>query len=267
MKRSLAVLAACCMAAANLPPAGAQTVPPPPSAHDTTDSAGAKAMLMRMADHLAKAQSFSVTMDTGYDVVQDSGQKIEFNEVRRIVLNRPDDLRIDIERGNGRKEQVFFDGKDVTLFNPGENIFARLDRPGSVDDILYYIVQDLQTRIPLSVLLVTTLPQEMQKRITEVAVVDEVAIGDQPTVHLAARTDEVDFQVWITHGDEPVPLRAVLTYRRAPGQPQFWAILRDWNFRPAIDPAAFAFVPPAGAERVAFMVPAPGKAGPSRVGR
>ncbi len=107
----------------------------------------------------------------------------------------------------------------------------------------------------------------MQKRITEIAVVDEVTIGNQPTVHLAARTNDIDFQVWVARGDEPVPLRAVLTYKKATGQPQFWAMLRDWNFHPAIDPASFTFVPPAGAEGVAFMVPAAGKAGQSRVGR
>src|SRR3954447_26537732 len=116
MMRYLHLFAACCLAAISLPPAMAQQKPPPPSVQDSTDSAQAKTLLMRMAEYLAKAESFSLTMDAGYDVVQESGQKIEFDEVRHIVLDRPDDLRIDIERGNGRKEQVLFDGKDVTLF-------------------------------------------------------------------------------------------------------------------------------------------------------
>jgi hypothetical protein len=51
-----------------------------------------------MANYLAQAQSFSVTIDAAYDVVQASGQKIEFGEVRQILLNRPDDLRIDLQK-------------------------------------------------------------------------------------------------------------------------------------------------------------------------
>jgi hypothetical protein len=255
------------MTAASLSPAQAQQSASPRAEQDATDPAQARALLMRMGDYLAKAPSFSVTMAASYDVVQASGQKIEFDETRSILLDRPNDLRIDIERGNGKKETVLFDGKDVTLFNAGENVFARLGRPGSVDDILHYIVSDLQTRIPLSVLLVTTLPQELQKRVTEVAVVDEVTFGGQPTVHLAARSEDVDFQVWIARGDQPVPVRVVLTYKHAAGQPQFSAMFHDWNFHPKADPASFAFVPPAGAESVAFMVPAAGKAGRSRVGR
>ncbi len=44
------------------------------------DPAQAKALLTRMADHLAKAQSLSVTMDAGYDVVQELGAE---DRVRR----------------------------------------------------------------------------------------------------------------------------------------------------------------------------------------
>ena len=55
----------------------------------------ALAVLKRMAEFLTQAQRFSVTVDTGFDVVQDSGQKIEFGETRQIVLRRPDRVRIE----------------------------------------------------------------------------------------------------------------------------------------------------------------------------
>ena len=35
----------------------------------------ARAIMMRMADYLSKAQRFSVTADTGFDAVQEFGQK------------------------------------------------------------------------------------------------------------------------------------------------------------------------------------------------
>jgi hypothetical protein len=53
----------------------------------------AMAVLERMAELLTQAQRFSVTVDTGFDVVQDSGQKIEFGETRQIELRRPDRVR------------------------------------------------------------------------------------------------------------------------------------------------------------------------------
>jgi hypothetical protein len=77
--------------------AGGQTPNTAASEHD----ARAMAILKRMADFLSQTQRFSVTVDTGFDVVQDSGQKLEFGETRKIVVRRPDRVRIDITTGDG----------------------------------------------------------------------------------------------------------------------------------------------------------------------
>ena len=267
MMRYLAVLAACLMATSSLSPAAAQPNASKPPAQDATESAKAKALLLRMADYLAKAQSFSVTMDVSYDVVQPSGQKIEFDETRKVTLSRPDKLRIDGMEADGDEHQVRFDGQDIVLYSPKEKVFGKLTRPGSVDETLYYIVNEMQTRLPLSLLLVTPIAAELEKRVSEISLVERATVDGKPTDHLAARTDDLDFQVWIATGDVPVPLRVVITYKKEPGQPQFRATLSDWNFSPKIDPAMFTFVPPAGTERVAFMVPAAAKAAPSAKGK
>ena len=257
MLRYLAGLAACLMAAASPVIVQAQQSPSSPPVQVASDPAQAKALLMRMADYVATAQAFSVTVDASYDVVQGSGQKIEFGEIRHIILRRPDDLRVDLEQRDGAKEQVFFDGQKLTLFSPGENIYASLKRPGSVDDTINYFVYNLQTRLPLSVLLETSLPRALEQGVTEIAAVNDETLAGRAVEHLAARAKNVDFQVWIATGEEPVPLRVLITYKFAAGQPQFSASLSDWNFHPKIDPSEFVFVPPAGAESVAFMVPAP----------
>jgi hypothetical protein len=262
MTRYWAVLLACFLAASNLPPAVAQQTPAPSASRDTAGAIEAKALLLRMATFLAKAQAFSVTMDVSYDVVQPSGQKIEFDETRKVTLSRPDRLRIDVEEADGDEHQVRFDGQDIVLFSPKEKVFGKLTYPGSVDKALYHIVGEMQTRLPLSLLLVTSIAEELQKRVSEISLVERATVDGKPTDHLAARTDDVDFQVWIATGDVPVPLRVVITYKKDAGQPQFRATLRDWNFNPKIDPASFTFVPPVGAERVGFMVPSAGNAGP-----
>jgi hypothetical protein len=91
----------------------------------------AMAVLKRMAEFLTQAQRFSFTVDTGFDVVQDSGQKIEFGETRQIVLRRPDRVRIEATKRNGSKGGMFFDGKDIAVFNAKENVYATAARPGT----------------------------------------------------------------------------------------------------------------------------------------
>jgi hypothetical protein len=44
----------------------------------------------------------------------------------------------------------------------------------------------------------------------------------------------------------------VITYKKAAGQPQFWAQFSDWNLAPAVSDATFAAQIPAGAQKIAF---------------
>ena len=124
----------------------------------------AMAVLKRMAEFLSQAQRFSVTLDIGFDAVQDSGQKIEFGETRQIVLRRPDHLRVDATKRDGAKSTLLFDGKDITVFHPQENVYATVAKPGSVDEAIAYFVQDLDMRLPLAELLTSQLAQRCRSR-------------------------------------------------------------------------------------------------------
>jgi hypothetical protein len=77
----------------------------------------------------------------------------------------------------------------------------------------------------------------------------------------------VDFQLWIADGDQPPPLRAVLTYKNDPGQPQFRAQFSDWNLAGEPPDSTFTFAPPVGANKIPFAAAlsqiAPGSKGAS----
>ena len=191
-----------------------------------------------------------MTMTSNYDVVQDDGQKVEFGEVRHVLIDRPNHMRVQAEMSNGETLTMYFDGKTFIMFSPKEDVFAKLEKPGSVDDVMKFIVLDLQTPIPLSMLLLASIKEELEKRITEVDYVEQTSIAGKPADHLAAWTADIDFQVWVAQGEQPLPLRVVITYKRAPGQPQFSADLSDWNLAPKIEESAFAFSPPAGAQAI-----------------
>ena len=211
-------------------------------------------ILLRMADFLAKAPALGVTVLSSYDAIQEDGEFIEFGDRRRIELLRPDRLRIEVERSDGDKGGVVFDGKAFIAFKTADNIYAVAETPGTVDTALVYVVKELQIPLPLARMFTTTFPQQMEQLVRSIAYVETNRLFDIPTDHLAVRGDEVDFQIWIAQGDAPLPRRVIITYKDAPGEPQFRALLSDWSLT-AVDAGRFAFTPPAGAERVPFIVP------------
>ena len=209
--------------------------------------------LMGMARFLAGAQQFSFRMNAGYDVVQKSGQKIEFEELRKVTLVRPDRLRVDTERSDGDKAVTLFDGQDITIVSPNQKVFASTSKPGDVDDAIFYLLGGLKLQLPLAMMYLTSLPLELKLRVHSVELVEQSMIMDVPCDHLAVRSKEVDFQIWIPAQGDPLPRRFVITYKNAPGQPQFRANLSDWNLSPNPPSGFFSFSPPEGFVKIAFL--------------
>jgi hypothetical protein len=215
--------------------------------------AEAKALLMKMADFLARTQRYSVTVRGSYDAVQASGHKLEFNELRKVTVSRPDKLRVEAEHSDGSSHQLVYDGKEIVIASTPENVYAAAPRPGTIDDAVVYFRKDLRMRLPLAAMLLTTLPAELERRMTGSEYVEETGILGQPAHHLYVQGDTVDLQVWIAAGKEPVPLRLVLTYKLEEGQPQFRAQFADWNLSPTLGASTFELKPAGSARKIAFL--------------
>ncbi len=220
----------------------------------TESQTEAASLLKAMTEYLAGLKSFSVAFRSGYDVVQPSGQKIEFGESRRVSLARPDRLRVEEIASDGKRDLAIFDGGNISVLDADSNVFAQVPQPGSLDESLVYFVRQLRMRMPLALLLTTRLPEALTGRVKTLDLVESTEILGIPAHHIAGRTDSVDFQFWIRDGKQPLPMRVVITYKESPGQPQYWASFADWNTSPQFAKTTFEFTPPSGATKVPFAV-------------
>jgi hypothetical protein len=228
-------------------------------AAESPSQAEARAILMRMANFLASAQSFRVNLRSGYDAVQASGQKIEFGEYRTVTMGRPTRLRVEGQRSDGASTLVVLTGQEIVLVDFDSKVYATTPQPGPLDTSIVYFVRDLGMRLPLAALLLSRLPADLQDRVRSVNYVEKTSIFGVASHHLAARGDTVDFQVWIADGDKPLPQRIVLTYKTAVGQPQYWAQFMDWDLEPKIDDATFSGHVPDGLQKIMFAAQLPHK--------
>jgi hypothetical protein len=230
---------------------GRESAPPRSEAAATPPDAGD--VLRGMTTFLAAAERFSVRVESSYDVVQDSGQQIEFGESRQIIVDRPDRLRVDVEQSDGDRHFVVYDGANLTAYSLTRNVYATAAVTGGVDTAVKYFVKELQMKMPLAVLLTSGLREELERRTRSLDYVERTRLLGVPAHHVAGRADTVDYQFWVAEGAEPVPLRVVLTYKDAEGQPQYRASFHDWDFAPKTRESQFAFTPPEGAQKIAFL--------------
>jgi hypothetical protein len=230
----------------------------PVNARSDADQRAAK-RVEAMASFLAKAPRLSVTADSTYDVVQNSGQKIEFGELRVMTLRRPDRVRIEATRRDGARRGLVFDGKQLAAFDLDQKVYATVAKEGTTDAAFDYIKNDLDMRLPLSDLLASNLPQKISDMLGSARLVGEETVNGVATDHVALRGDTADLQLWIARDGDPLPQRLVITYRLAEGQPQYEANFNGWNLTPDVPDSAFTFTPAAGAQEIPFLVPRPEK--------
>jgi len=212
----------------------------------------AVSILKQSTEFIAKAGRFSFTAELGFDVVQDSGQKIEFGSHREVTIKRPDHVRIEFDRRDGLKGGVIFDGKEITVYNKGLNVYAKASKNGDIGTAIEYLVEELHTPLPLQDFFSTNAFKVLMDKIESGRYGGESIIAGVACDHLAFRSDRVDFQLWVSRGDKPLPRRIVITYKREPGQPQFWAHFVKWNLSPDVPDSLFTFKPPRGAEQIPF---------------
>jgi hypothetical protein len=218
------------------------------------DDRQAMDILQNMARALAEAKQFSVTLRSSYDALQENGQMIEFGAKREIQIKRPDNLRVDLEQSDGDQRILVFDGKQILVHNVTENVYAEAEKVGSVDDAIKYIVGVLKTPLPLARMFQTNLSAKLEQLVEEIDYVELNKLTDMPTDHLAVRTKDVDFQIWIAQGKEPLPRRIVITYKNSKGEPQFRADFSNWNLSAKGVKGPFTFTPPKNAEKIPFIV-------------
>ncbi len=213
----------------------------------------ARAILKRMGDFLAATPALSVKVRAGYDVVQESGQKVEFGDLVTYTLRRPDRFRVEGQKSSGEKGFILFDGKEIVAMGAGAKVYAATSKPGTVQEAIPYMVSDLELEIPLALLFVSSVGSDMLEGVESADYVETDFLMGLPCDHIAARTETVDFQLWIAQGDRPLPQRIVLLYKDEPGEPQFRGQFLEWNLKPDVSDSVFAFTPPPGAERVRFL--------------
>ena len=253
---ALFTMVSLCAAAAE--PSAADNGATVASSNRTESQQHAHDLLMQMAQYLSGLPQFSVTVQAGYDVLQEDGEKIQFLEQREVRINRPNRFRMTGVLEDGSHDDVVFDGSKITILHGASKVFAQANQPATIDDGLIYFLRDLHMRLPLAPLFMSALPTELERRITSIDYVQTTSATGAPTHQVAARMNTgVDVQVWIATSDKPLPQRIVLTYRDAPGAPQFWAEFTHWDLQPDFDAETFRFDAPKDAQQIPFAVQFP----------
>lgn len=212
----------------------------------------ADTVLHAMADYMEGLSRFSVSFDTDAEIIDEAGQKLMLTNAGRITLERPDKIRVSRESAFGPVE-LFYDGGMLSLFAEEAALYYQMPVQGTIDDLLNTIRGDVGYDAPGADLLYADVYASLMGNVRSGQHLGMVVLNGVEAHHLAFRTDQVDWQLWVAAGTAPLPLRYVITSKWVTGAPQYAIRLSDWDVAPPVGDALFSFTPPADARRIEVL--------------
>jgi len=211
--------------------------------------ADAKRLLKAMSDYMAAQKALSFDFDSSLDIVSTQQQKLTLAATGSVVLNRPDKLHV-TRRGGFANMEMSFDGKTVTLLGKNSNMYAQVEAAGTLDQLVDVLRDKYHRPVPGADLLMADPYKELMPEVTDVKDLGSGVIHGVECDHLAFRTREVDWQIWIAQGPNPYPCRYTITSPKVAGAPEYSLDIWSWKTGTAVAADPFKVAIPAGAQKL-----------------
>lgn len=206
-------------------------------------------ILRSMSTFLGGTKSFSVAADIGNEIISREGEKLQLNSYATLVLQRPSGFYFH-RQGRFADVEAFFDGKKVSLLGKSRGIYVERAVTGSTDDAFDAITSHIGVDLPGVDLLVSDPYAVLSPGVTSSGYHGTDFVQGFECHHLSFREDDVDWQLWVRTGDEPLPMKYVITTKWLTGAPQYSVQLSNWNLAPVVAADRFVFVAPKGATKL-----------------
>jgi hypothetical protein len=192
------------------------------------DESDAKRILKSMSDYMAAQSAFSFDYDSMLDVVTPEGQVIGLASSGKVSFSRPDKMHA-TRSGGFADVETNFDGRTLTILGKNLNLYTQVEIPGTVDHLIDELKNTYDRPLPAADLLLSNSYDILMEGVVDVKDLGSGVIGGVECDSLAFRAAEVDWQIWIAHGDQPYPCRYVITTRQLTNGPQYSVQLSNWK--------------------------------------
>ena len=209
-------------------------------------------ILQSMSAYVGSLTAFSVNIDIDNEIITGDGQKIQLSSFETVVMERPGNFHVH-RKGMFGELTLIFAGKTLTVYGKTLNAYVQREVTGTTDDAIRVLEIETGLNVPGADLMFSD-PYAILSNGLESSVYIGIAyVNGIECHHLAFRKAKVDWQLWVQTGDEPFPMKYVITSKWSTGAPQYEVRLREWNSKPRIKAGEFSFSVPNGARRLEII--------------
>lgn len=226
---------------------------PPPLTGEAGDLPDAREVVQRAIDFVSSHDRLAFEVVATYEVVQENGQKLEFDMLQRVAFEQGSRLFWVTLNDDAATEMAWCEEGTFTMIRQPANVWGQVKVPES----LPHAISDVSSEYGVSVPFVDILSGDagelwLGDDVEWVDYIGESWAEGHWTDHVALRRPGADIQLWFRADAEPFPVKMTIIRTDDTGQPAFSARFREWK-TDIPDGTIPEFTPPQGSERLEIV--------------
>jgi hypothetical protein len=219
----------------------------------TNIAPSADRVLSAACHYLAEAPFFGFRGEVWRDHVTESGQKVQFARSISMEVKRPNQLHMEMNSPHSGRG-FWYDGKSLSVLDRQRNFFSVTEMPGDLDAMIDNATEQFGIDLPLIDLAVSDPYKNAIAKVQKGTYYGLAPVLGVNCHHLAFTQTNVDWQIWIEDGPQPLIRKFVITHKNEDGAPEFTGLITKWDLTQRISDSNFVFAPPRDAVKIQ-MVP------------
>ena len=226
---------------------------PPPLAQDDAPAADGREVIGRMVDFIAGHDELVTEAQVTYEAPQESGRTLEFDQLLRVAVRRPDTLGWDTLQDDATADTARFSGGRFTLIKQPANRWGQVEGPTRIRDMVDRLVEEYGVEVPFQDVLLGDVHETwLAGDVTSILYVGEAWVGGDWTDHVAGRKPGADFELWVRKGPQPFPEKLSIDFNEEGARLSYSARFLKWGTS-IPETMVFDFTPPPDAEEIELV--------------
>lgn len=212
----------------------------------------AVAILDRMSAMIGELGSCSFTVKSNYDISSKELGLVKHSDEEQLYLHGPNKLLLRSEGDRGSRE-YYFNGKTLSYYSMDKNQYGQIEAPLTLVDMIDTVNKLYGIEFPAADFLYPTFVDDILSNSKELVYLGLTKVEGKECYHIAGVAGDKTFQFWISDDAFSLPLKMVIVYTGKEMNPQYEAVLSDWQVNPTLPDALFEFTVPFKAKKVKLV--------------
>lgn len=214
----------------------------------------AVAILDRMSAMIGDLNSCHVTVKSNYDVRSQHLGLVKHGDEEQLYMQGPDKLLIRSQGDRGDRN-IFYNGKTLNYYSVENNQYATLPLSLPIVDMIDTVNKLYGINFPAADFFYPSFVDDLLSESEYLIYLGMMKVDGKDCFHIAGTAADKTFQFWISDDGLNLPLKMVIVYTNRDMNPQYEAVLSDWQINQNLPPALFEFMVPPKAKAIKLAKP------------